>query len=174
MKSELKLEHLSSYLPYGLNVQSKRTSYPRYTRIETLTCTILCHFEVKGLYQIKPILRPLSDLTKEIDHNGEKFVPLIYIIKKISLFDLSDCIFEYDEDYDEDGIYVNAVYEGRVIDSITFDGNMFRCMNNDGSFDFYNPQHLALDLLSELHFDWKYRLIDQGLAIDINTLNNQK
>lgn len=25
---------------------------------------------------IKPLLRPLSDLTKEIEHNGEKFVPI--------------------------------------------------------------------------------------------------
>ena len=30
----------------------------------------------------KPLLRPLSDLTKEIEHNGEKFVPL----KEINYF----------------------------------------------------------------------------------------
>lgn len=28
------------------------------------------------LKDIKPILRPLSDLTKEIEHNGEKFIPI--------------------------------------------------------------------------------------------------
>lgn len=26
--------------------------------------------------EIKPLLRPLSDLTKEIEHNGERFVPI--------------------------------------------------------------------------------------------------
>ena len=31
--------------------------------------------------EIMPILRPLSDLTKEIEHNGEKFVPSKEIIK---------------------------------------------------------------------------------------------
>lgn len=29
-----------------------------------------------GLREIKPIVRPLSDLTKEIEHNGERFVPV--------------------------------------------------------------------------------------------------
>jgi len=29
----------------------------------------------KRLNQIKPIFHPFSDLTKEIEHNGEKFVP---------------------------------------------------------------------------------------------------
>ena len=30
---------------------------------------------------LKPILRPLSDLTKEIEHNGEKFIPALELIK---------------------------------------------------------------------------------------------
>jgi len=30
----------------------------------------------QGFESVMPILRPLSDLTKEIEHNGEKFVPL--------------------------------------------------------------------------------------------------
>jgi hypothetical protein len=33
------------------------------------------NFDIK-LSDIKPILRPLSDLTKEIEINGEKFVPI--------------------------------------------------------------------------------------------------
>lgn len=31
-------------------------------------------------YEVIPILRPLSDLTKPIDHNGEKFVPIERIL----------------------------------------------------------------------------------------------
>ncbi len=34
-----------------------------------------------GYFNFKPILHPLSDLTKEIDHNGEKFVPVVEIMK---------------------------------------------------------------------------------------------
>lgn len=36
---------------------------------------------------IKPILHPLSDLTKEIEHNGEKFVP----IEKLYHLDIMRC-----------------------------------------------------------------------------------
>lgn len=32
--------------------------------------------------EYKPIVRPLSQLTQEIEHNGEKFVPIIEIIKE--------------------------------------------------------------------------------------------
>jgi len=43
-------------------------------------------FWIKGKYglnstahTVKPILRPLTDLTKEIEHKGEKFVPIVRI-----------------------------------------------------------------------------------------------
>lgn len=71
MKSELKLEHLAPYLPYGLKVKDNERIYTMDTNnnnsdgIETV---------LYGINQL-PILRPLSDLTKEIEHNGERFVP---------------------------------------------------------------------------------------------------
>ena len=38
--------------------------------------------------KLKPILHPLSDLTKEIEHNGEKFVPLYRLLEN-NYFDLT-------------------------------------------------------------------------------------
>lgn len=38
---------------------------------------------------IYPILRPLSSLTKEITHNGEKFVPLYNLMKEDKAFTTS-------------------------------------------------------------------------------------
>lgn len=38
--------------------------------------------------QFIPIVRPLSDLTKEIEHRGEKFVPIVELLKNSS-FDTS-------------------------------------------------------------------------------------
>lgn len=32
--------------------------------------------QMAGIENIKPLLRPLSSLTEEIEHNGEKFVPI--------------------------------------------------------------------------------------------------
>lgn len=81
--------------------------------------------------EVKPILRPLSYLTEEIEHNGEKFVPIDYFLG---------------EDYD-------LVYNACLI-------------HNDFSYLPYN----LVQLLLEWHFDL-FKLTEQGLAIDINTLN---
>ena len=81
---QLTIEHLAAYLPY--DVGSKWDKYPRkrfklhgvlYGKpwlIDSSSCT-----EKAQIHDIKLILRPLSDLTKEITHNGEAFVPILRI-----------------------------------------------------------------------------------------------
>jgi len=68
MENTLTLEHVSAYLPYGLKIKTKKG-------IETLERVSLKN----QIYNFKPILRPLSDLTKEIEHNGVKFVTKDFI-----------------------------------------------------------------------------------------------
>lgn len=89
-------------------------------------------------FKCKLVLRPLSDLTKEIDVNGEKFVPIHFLVK--------------------------IGYENR----------------NKVDFDFYSKKYDYHALVSNLdiyfkllewHFD-VFSLIEQGLAVDINTLNH--
>ena len=78
---KLELKHLAAYLPYGLTGLSIE---------ENLGIEIIKGFSTYGKYNItslitdvddiditlfKPILRPLSDLKKEIEVNSEKFVP---------------------------------------------------------------------------------------------------
>ncbi|WP_286883392.1 MULTISPECIES: hypothetical protein [Sphingobacterium] len=76
---KLKLEHLAPYLPYGLNVISKVTEYTyKVLGLSNDELMIAENAMFSGWYAInnfKPILRPLSDLTKEIQHNEEMFVP---------------------------------------------------------------------------------------------------
>ena len=72
----LELKHLASYLEHGLKVKN------HVNNITELTVGNLGHYLE---LQVKPILRPLSDLTKGIEHNGEKFVPLISIVEEIKL-----------------------------------------------------------------------------------------
>jgi len=69
---KLELKHLAGYLPYGLKFDGKRNGWVSFDgNIKTL-----CPIDLDGRWEIiKPILRPLSDLTKEIEVNGEKFVP---------------------------------------------------------------------------------------------------
>tara|TARA_R110000803_G_C11885991_1_gene310365 strand:+ start:427 stop:813 length:387 start_codon:yes stop_codon:yes gene_type:complete len=78
---KLELKHLAPYLTYGLKCKST---------------TILFGEEDNGIYEMslismrgvlkgtgKPILRPLSDLTKEIEVNGNLFIPNHHPLFKI-------------------------------------------------------------------------------------------
>lgn len=69
----MKLEQkIIPYLPYGLRFEGKRKDWALFES----GIKILCPVDLDGRWEIiKPILRPLSDLTKEIEVNGEKFVP---------------------------------------------------------------------------------------------------
>lgn len=79
--NKLKLEHLAPYLPYELDVTFESDEYIH--RVVGLNITergveLISPFEHWGTARIEdcmPILRPLSDLAKEIEHNGERFVP---------------------------------------------------------------------------------------------------
>lgn len=76
-KQQLTIEHLAPYLPYKLN----------YKRNGKFCSTTMSGLELDVWFDdyndefIQPILRPLSDLTKEIEHKGRKFVPLDEIKK---------------------------------------------------------------------------------------------
>lgn len=91
---ELELKHLVSYLPYGLQLQyvvrgdleatglmTSISHYPWETHPNRVRITV---GEEEHIWMFKPILRPLSDLIKEIDYNGERFIP----IEKLGLFDM--------------------------------------------------------------------------------------
>ena len=94
---KLELKHLAPYLPYGLKAEilDYKCDYvnKRYDEIVGVhqwdkTCLYWSVLTVGGskpnIERIKPMLRPLSDLTKEIEHGGEKFVPT----KALSMWDL--------------------------------------------------------------------------------------
>jgi hypothetical protein len=130
---KLELKHLAPYLPYGLkgyctdDMQGEEV----FLGIEIKKRQILLITDKlpMDLEYFKPILRPLSDLTKEIEVNGEKFVPRKILISHFDFY-YSD-LNKYDLDK----------WEYRVVDK-----------------------------LLEWHFDI-YGLIENGLAININTLN---
>lgn len=69
---QLTIEHLAAYLPYGLKVAPIFGGYA-ILDVENIDRVLAYNKPVK------PILRPLSDLTKEITHNGEAFVPIYRI-----------------------------------------------------------------------------------------------
>lgn len=91
METHLTIKHLAGYLPYGLNVvvYEKWANYS-IDRIVGMDDELVYFKDSPDYYfncdepetNIKPIIRPLSDLTKEIEVNGEKFVPLDELVEK--------------------------------------------------------------------------------------------
>lgn len=79
---KLEIKHLAPYLPYGLKMNYG------------IHCPVLCglnntdsiwlkyidgYTREQHIGDYKPILRPLSDLTKPITHDGETFVPKLWL-----------------------------------------------------------------------------------------------
>jgi len=74
---KLELKHLAGYLPYGLScVENMDDGVKIEFTLEVLNISNVID-DIKYSNSILPILRQLSDLTKEIEVNGEKFVPVI-------------------------------------------------------------------------------------------------
>jgi len=143
MENKLELKHFAAYLAYEIevidegNYECNKLSYYNYNFLKK-----------NSLYKLKPILRPLSDLTKEIEHNGERFVPI-----------------EYFEIYEENNL--SKDYGGfniRVIELLE-SISKHNCYND---IDFL-PNGVVKKLL-EWHFDI-FGLIEKGLAVDANTVN---
>jgi len=88
---KLELKHLAGYLPYGLKIECKDDSeLCEASYISEMTGVdnygIDDNYGNNWTFEVKPILRPLSDLTKEIEVNGEKFVPIERLRKEYSGF----------------------------------------------------------------------------------------
>ena len=127
---KLDLKHLAAYLPYKVESRDHSNSIYR------LELSIDNYYRFVGKYADKMILRPLLDLRKEIEVNGEKFVP-----KNI----LRDLIMERGNYTSYDSSWINE------------------------NIDIQLLPYWMIEYLLEWHFDI-HRLIEKGLAIDINTL----
>lgn len=147
---KLELKHLAPYLPYGLK------AVKGVTRVEITAVSIelphVYHTSYLGsrlrvvskIEEIKLILRPLSDLTKEIEHNGEKFVPIDFI---------------------------NCEFACNVPNKIEWNQSVRNKNLHFVLSEWISPKDLYG--LFELLFKWNFDifgLIEKGLAIDINTL----
>lgn len=139
---KLTIKELAPYLPYGLKIFSEDgNSYDVITDIQI--AHIIKHNRIG---EVKPILRPLSDLTKEIKVNGEKFVPIEY--------------FELGDDYNESVDYGN----GNI--------KLIGLLKDMAKYNFIDSNYMpyyVVQKLFEWHFD-VFGLIEKRLAIDINTL----
>jgi hypothetical protein len=148
---KLEVKHLSPYLTYKLKLYAgeffvKNNLDVILDRLDMTTKAIDAS-NLNGVWfidQIKPILRPLSDLTKEIEVNGKKFVPYDYFLN------------DTENDWFEGNIWMRYLFEGNI-DKLEI-----------GFIPYYVIQKLL-----QLHFDI-FGLIEKGLAISYNDINNLK
>ncbi len=68
----MELKHLAAYLPYNVKVTSN-IDKGFYLTTSIFDTSI---YQYRSWEKLKLLLHPLSDLTKEIEVNGEKFVPI--------------------------------------------------------------------------------------------------
>jgi len=167
---KLQIKHLAPYLPYKILVGDGRTPFELTRR------------NLSNVYQYitEIYLRPLSDLTKEIEHNGEKFVPIEWLFN--NLVDATDVI-EFEFGSNETPIFqiddgwnhcMSLKNDYGYILCLSFDSNtksfMLGIESRPGvEWCMISNQYEMFQKLFEWHFDL-FGLIENNLAIDINTI----
>ena len=77
--NQLTIEHLAPYLPHELKFFPPSMGIRIIRQLSVRK--IIDAFGADWLIEsVKPVLRPLSDLTKEINHRGDVFVPVDYFL----------------------------------------------------------------------------------------------
>lgn len=139
----------------------------------------------------KPILRPMSDLTKEITYNSEKFVPLkkLHELIETNYFHSDDnlkCIkytdkiisceslsFKYSNNVNHELKHLIVTSNmGDLVCKFGYDENLRRFYAGDTTRSIVHGTAFQINLFQKL-YEWHldiHTLIGRGLAIDINTL----
>ena len=166
---QLELNHIAPYLPYGLKYQGyyggvstmRDIKHIRDYNEETDEYTPNIQVDGYTIEFIKPLLRPLSDLYKEID--GE--VGIVEIAREVGLnfirYDLgSSCVDLYLTD--RNGKKSRFWYDGFKTGSFCLTIYGYGKVN----------QLVGFQYLFENHYD-VFGLIDKGLAIDLNSISHE-
>jgi len=147
MKRQLTIKELAAYLPYGVKAQDCDTKEVREVTLNHRTYNLETvgynHLLGEGLLPKLHLLclRPLSDLTKEIEQNGKRFRPIEYLNENKS-------------------VTIHPAVDTRGA----------RVFFNDKTSNIRFWEYCVIEKLHEWHFD-TFNLIPDGLAVDINTLD---
>src|SRR5690625_1488304 len=185
----LEIKHIAPYLPYGLKVTFEGddlihevvginhwmngvdllSPYRDYGRADIKDCRL--------------ILRPICDLTKEIEHNGVR-ITMMEEIAKIERPNIMNAlnkvkditVFNRGMSFTSRKMGVAYRYEDTVIEITHYKDAVFHKKVTHGNdiwvFSYFHNYPAIIDKLLEWHFDI-HQLIEAGLAIDINELNNK-
>lgn len=185
---ELEIKHLKHYIGTGLSIQWTEEGEIYEEKFDGAWCGVkpdeilIYTSSDKELFSdgIQPILRPLSDLTKPIKHEGEEFVPMEKLFKMLDSADYVDYHGKLENPtYQIDDEWNHVMTFGDEFNSLEFAyGNKGFILYNSKSdreeyytseaYSVYN-QLMLFEKLFEWHFD-VFELIKPGLGIDVNTL----
>ena len=151
---KLEIKHLVGYLPYQLKIKGNT-----HGEVRILSGLVNETIYIVGgqnkvawcdIFDIKPILHPISDLTKEIEINEVKFTPVLELTANPEFNAHESIIYTAFITEYADGVALNfKTKESEYLDVMYI--------------------HDAIQKLFEWHFD-VYQLIEYNLAIDINTI----
>jgi hypothetical protein len=123
----------------------------------------------RDLLKFKLLLRPLSALTDEIEHNGERFVPIVKLAQK----QYPDVDFSIQDGHCIGRLNAGVVLEFYIDDEIPFYKEFHNNIFGQFKSEDYDDIHLAdikpseaIDFLHSLHFDTK-NLLDSGDALPL-------
>jgi len=175
----MELKHIAPYLPYKTIGISKQGTF--------FYLSTGCNMRGNGIEDrdigtwvsngIKPILHPLSDLTKEIEHNGERFVPMEEMLrankhefKELPLITKCETkIYERDNDTFCTIEYLN---NDKSVSSFSYSSQYRRFIDRNETYGKPYATPYQYDLF-EMLYKWKFdifNLIEKGEAINVNTL----
>jgi hypothetical protein len=165
-KRKLEPKDICGYLPHGLYVDTKLvggmycnvlTGYQENGNIPTVYIKYMDAIMPLIFSDIKPLIRPISDLYKTITHNGKEIIPIIECAK-IALpkfeFIPTDSLCYCEDDH-------------RGLIQFYYENNSFVANFVDIGYVILNQVKL-FDYLNELKIDYR-GLIDADLAIDCNS-----
>ena len=162
----LKLKDISNYLPYELIFQDKGVGL-FITQVKLLSAQRLIE-KSRENSAVRPILRPMSDLTKEISHKGETFVPIVELAKLLDLAGYSGLYQTYQFISERSCVEIYlwgdlqyVLYANEL--QLERPSSKSYCSIPLGEFT------AMFDKLSEWMFDYR-GLIEAGLAISTDTL----
>lgn len=172
---KLELKHIVGYLPYGLQIEILNYKQDhvgiQYSEVNGYYFIWDClHLKYKGgatgknPSEFKLILRPLSDLIKEIEHNGETFVPIERIFSMYDSVHMNPKLIKFNDV--EKG--ENKGLETEYFFSSTVSPLTYRLVLKKDPKEW---KSIVCNKLHEWHFDI-HSLIELGHAIDVNTIKS--
>lgn len=180
MTNQELLKAYSAYLPYEVKVMFEGEELKHSLVGLDTTSTPVKLIGFYGDYGqasfefSKLVLRPLSDLTKEIEHNGGRFIPIELIGKLfIEKGGFYEGFFGWDlptggDDYQD--YYLTIEHKEENLWMNTWCGRP-----DEGGYEIESHvlEYTAFFQLIKWHFD-VFGLIEKGLAININDLKEEK